>query len=454
MPLALSAEDLGPQIGGDPTSLELAASTWAAAASELDASNQKWLSAIVPLRQGPVPWTGDGANSFFDAAGVLSLSLSNMGGVLDQAAATVKGFAVQLRDAQAQADRYAMAVRESINESLALERRINDCLTGPLPDPASAAIARQRLDACLSDSDRTSQRWAALATSIDQAVQATAQHIESILAQLEPIAFDTGFAANPDLPASADDAPVTTSWVRLNGPLWGANGPSPADVGQTVLGDCYFLASVAALARSNPSLVQRMIHANPDGTYTVQFGDGSRVTVDSTVPLDTTRYGSYEDTTAWGAGTPTWAAILEKAYAVRQGGDYNAIANGGLATNVLPELAGPAYRSVAAPPNTGDTTLVQALVPYAQQHNIPAVVGTWDPNADNAPSNATDILTQYHLVGGHAYYVTGYDPSTGLVHLGNPWGTTAADTPKPIPLTQLDGVTNDISLANGLGASA
>ena len=48
--------------------------------------------------------------------------------------------------------------------------------------------------------------------------------------------------------------------------------PSEKDVRQGGLGDCYLLAALAAVARTNPSRIKRMVTDNPDGeTVTVRF---------------------------------------------------------------------------------------------------------------------------------------------------------------------------------------
>src|SRR5690606_36561200 len=50
-----------------------------------------------------------------------------------------------------------------------------------------------------------------------------------------------------------------------------SNDIDPNDVSQGQLGDCYFIASLAAIARQNPDLIREMIRDNGDGTYTITF---------------------------------------------------------------------------------------------------------------------------------------------------------------------------------------
>ena len=60
------------------------------------------------------------------------------------------------------------------------------------------------------------------------------------------------------------------STKRFTGPLFN-NGPTPQDVQQGQIGDCYFPSAMAALAQNNAEAIQNMIKENGDGTYTVVF---------------------------------------------------------------------------------------------------------------------------------------------------------------------------------------
>ena len=48
-------------------------------------------------------------------------------------------------------------------------------------------------------------------------------------------------------------------------------GPNYTDVAQGALGDCYYLASLASLADTDPALVKQMIAPLGDGTFAVRF---------------------------------------------------------------------------------------------------------------------------------------------------------------------------------------
>lgn len=92
--------------------------------------------------------------------------------------------------------------------------------------------------------------------------------------------------------------------------LFGRGGIRPEGVRQGVLGSCYFHAVVAGLAQSNSRLLENMIRANTDGTYTVQFADGKS---ENAYPEDLryTRESGYD------LSDGLWVAVIFRAYAQR-----------------------------------------------------------------------------------------------------------------------------------------
>ena len=60
------------------------------------------------------------------------------------------------------------------------------------------------------------------------------------------------------------------SKTNFTGPLF-IDGAKPEDVQQGQIGDCYFPAAMAAIAKQNPDAVNNMVKDNGDGTYTVTF---------------------------------------------------------------------------------------------------------------------------------------------------------------------------------------
>ncbi len=195
-------------------------------------------------------------------------------------------------------------------------------------------------------------------------------------------------------------------------PLFGPAGPTEADVGQGELGDCYLLATLSSVARTDPALIEKDVVADGGGTYTVDFAGAKRaVTVDAELPTFADGQVAYAQL---GVGNGLWVAVVEKAYATFKGlkaGGYAAI-SGGWMGDVFTAL-GLKNQSVVTTPNAAalGTTLRKDLAA-----------------GDFVTYGTTDGLpTQGPLVGGHAYSVEGVATdghgNVKTVTLRNPWGT-------------------------------
>jgi hypothetical protein len=98
--------------------------------------------------------------------------------------------------------------------------------------------------------------------------------------------------------------------ARTGRSLYGTQGIRPEAVRQGALGSCYFHAVVAALAETNAKEISAMLHAESDGTYTVQFADGKKETA---YPEDI----QYSRTSGYDLSNGLWVAVLFRAYAQR-----------------------------------------------------------------------------------------------------------------------------------------
>lgn len=224
--------------------------------------------------------------------------------------------------------------------------------------------------------------------------------------------------------------------------------PSRRDARQGRLGDCYFIAAVAAIADNSPNSVRDIFTDNGDGTYTVRFcygvGAGTSkvdyVTVNRRLPayangtLGLSGYGQSISSTA----TTLWIALAEKAYAQwnetgNEGRDgtnrYSAI-EGGWMSNVNAQILGhnSTDRSFL---NSSKLTLVNALTAHEA-----VTVGT----RANASTGG--------LYGQHAYLVTEYNSSTDTFTLHNPWGVLH---PTPLTWTQLQANCSSFVTTNATG---
>ena len=92
--------------------------------------------------------------------------------------------------------------------------------------------------------------------------------------------------------------------------LYGSKGIVPEAVRQGKLGSCYFHAVIAALAERRGDTIRKMIHSNPDGSYTVTFGDGKK---EIAYPEDL----RYTHDSGYDLSDGEWVAVLFRAYAQR-----------------------------------------------------------------------------------------------------------------------------------------
>jgi hypothetical protein len=205
---------------------------------------------------------------------------------------------------------------------------------------------------------------------------------------------------------------------RVGGDVF-IGGASPDDVAQGRLGDCYFLASLAAVAKNHPELIKRAIHENKDGTFTVTFKEKGRsvpITVDADFPAGSRGgqvFGRGLDVDA--RGPELWPAIFEKAFAQWKGG-YQNLNQGGYADDVLPTLTGKGTirKSLAGSPDKLWETLNAAA-----KAGEPIVTGT--PSAAEL-KRRTGQADMAGLLDDHDYAILGCREQNGyrLVELYTP----------------------------------
>jgi hypothetical protein len=221
----------------------------------------------------------------------------------------------------------------------------------------------------------------------------------------------------PDLTSSS----YTYSYV--SGSLF-QNGLNADDIYQGVVGDCYYLVTLASIAQEKPEYIRNMFTDNGDNTFTVRFynnGVADYVTVDRYLPTS----GGYAAYTGWGGGSVSsssnelWVALAEKAYAQlaesgwsrtysdTQNNSYAAIENGWMDT-VIRQVTGLGTSSFEAV-NMTQTQLINLV------------------NSNQVLTAAFVYGGDYGVVNGHAYTITSYNATNGTFHLQNPWGFSHAD---------------------------
>ena len=215
-----------------------------------------------------------------------------------------------------------------------------------------------------------------------------------------------------------------TNYQYTSGSLF-QNGAAYTDVAQGIDGDCYFLSSLASIAKQDPTAITSMFHDNGDGTFTVRFyknGITDYVTVDRYLPINSANNTTWE---AGIGGTYTqstnelWVALAEKAYAqldqegwLRPSGSqdntYSSI-NGGQPVDVYSQLTG---RTAT---KTNMSTGGQAAMINAFQSGQAVALSTGDGKLIAAPADA-------NVVPEHCYALVGYNSLTKTFTIANPWG--------------------------------
>lgn len=154
------------------------------------------------------------------------------------------------------------------------------------------------------------------------------------------------FSDNPGLTRDEDDKTLMDDYVfqKFDGDLSPVD-PTGKDTAQGAVGDCFFIAAMAAVANASPTTITDAITYNKEkGTYTVRFFEEGRggtrkpvyIEVDEYLPVEK---GTADPAYAGDPGVPLWPAIMEKAYAKWKGG-YDVIGEGGDGGAAMAELTG------------------------------------------------------------------------------------------------------------------
>ncbi|MBE2250341.1 MAG: hypothetical protein IAE78_12425 [Myxococcus sp.] len=212
------------------------------------------------------------------------------------------------------------------------------------------------------------------------------------------------------------------SKVNFTGPLF-VDGAKPEDVQQGQIGDCYFPAAIAAIAKANPEAINKLIKDNGDGTYTVTFKQrdwNSQGFKDVAVKVDGDLWARSYGGALYGRSANSsdprkmelWFPLVEKAYAQWQG-SYDTIGNGGHSSDVFEAVLGRDGASINI--SAGNLNRVFDTIKRNIDANQPVAAGTYHDEAR---------YTNTGVYGDHAYSVLGYEQQGNdrFVILRNPWG--------------------------------
>lgn len=190
--------------------------------------------------------------------------------------------------------------------------------------------------------------------------------------------------------------------ISNESPLLFSDGrPHIEEIRQGKTGDCYFLATIGGLAYHTPQRVIDMITQNSDGSYAVTFPRHQPIAVPA--PTDA-EIACYSDAGEDGV----WLHVCEKAYAIYKNRKtrkddtepLEVVIHGGSGARMLMFMTG---NSCSRYPTkaTSIEQLRQELIEALSNHRI-VNTGT----------------------SGHCLTILGYNPTTDIVTVWNPWGTT------------------------------
>lgn len=224
--------------------------------------------------------------------------------------------------------------------------------------------------------------------------------------------------------------------------LYHSTGPTAADIKQDSLGDCFFVATLGAIADQQPQVIRDAISydASTESFDVTLHDGGTPVTINVTqqeLEYNLSRAGgSLVDNT--GHDTGIWPAVMETAYAkmndsnpadgLKQG--FDVINGGGKARDALEVITGDRGTDLTYDKgffeSQGDA--VDRLAKQAQ-----AALGVGRPLTLSTDPESRSLLerikgdegTQDGLVDNHVYVVESVENVDGewQVTLRNPWGT-------------------------------
>ena len=238
--------------------------------------------------------------------------------------------------------------------------------------------------------------------------------VEGEMEQLAKIAGDSGLSSRPKQPKLTEDSQKTglVTWDAKQGDLT-VNGFGMDDALQGQVGDCYFIAALASVAKSHPELLEKAIKKNSDGTFTVTFFENKKgkqtpvqITVDGTLAG---RRGRLEYAAARNE-RELWPMIFEKAYAAWKGG-FDAI-EAGMSATAFQAITGAKPDFFAVTSDSKQAELWKNLKKVTSEGGVAVAI--------SKPSDPSE----QGIVADHAYSLLGVEEKNGqkFVQLRNPWG--------------------------------
>jgi hypothetical protein len=212
------------------------------------------------------------------------------------------------------------------------------------------------------------------------------------------------------------------------------------DIKQGDVGDCYFMASLAAIACQQPEYVFRMIVPVGPDKYKVRFFES--VGSDFFVPVDT-KFWISEDSQPVYAKTGTisdniseiWTMLIEKAWASVNGGYSNIEGDKQHKLEFSHALTGISSKIIVLDQNTNQEELLNEISSYFLKNKTPITL---------ASKYTKDPLCDEGLVTSHMYAITKvYD--SGILDIFNPWNIGGDGEGKNYPGVNIEFLINNFA---------
>lgn len=209
------------------------------------------------------------------------------------------------------------------------------------------------------------------------------------------------------------------------------------DVTQGRVGNCYFLAGIAAVAKTNPEVLRRLIKG-PDGqgnyevSLYVNVQDGTIAPVARTVTITPEFLVDDQGQPIYaGSGdAELWVMLLEKAYALIRGEKMQGVSlvegnedgykklDAGWGWEAMETLTGKqAVMLWLKDFSNGD---IKTAISGALGQNNPITTGSIEgPAPDATPTSAQALAQEQHIAFAHEYTIMGLSGNT--ITLFNPW---------------------------------
>ncbi len=222
-----------------------------------------------------------------------------------------------------------------------------------------------------------------------------------------------------------------------------AHEVSPDDVRQGSLGNCYLMAALAAVAKTDPDILKNMVKDNGDGTFTVSFhlkeGRIGVFSATSTVAITVTdQFPLRGGAPAFGKtgdqgpkGPELWVMIIEKAWAVHQGSyEQSRGSKSTMDSDIMQYLTGQKSRTFYTS-GTQESELAKVLH-AATKGGHPATASM--PAKTAVGEDIIKLAEDKGLYFNHAYTVMTANEGGSEIILRNPWGS---HDPKPLKAAEL-----------------